>query len=93
MSRNSARQHLKVIAVNLHDVDVADADHVANALSEAGWPRATRSLVVREGIARLREDLSGKTSDEIFHYFTNRRARRAAGPPPPQDSHFTNLFA
>ena len=86
MGRTSTLQQFKVIAVNLHEIDVADADHVANALRDAGWPRATRSLVVREAIARLREDLSGKTPDEIFHYFIGRRARRAAGPPPSHDS-------
>lgn len=68
----------RVIATNLEAGEIADADRIADILRDAGWPRATRSLVIREALERLREDLRNKTPEEIFRYFIDRRGRRAA---------------
>jgi hypothetical protein len=53
------------------------ADRLADILRSGGWPKANRSLVIREALARLEEDLLGKTAEEIFRYFVDRLARRA----------------
>ena len=68
----------RVIATSLLSTDVDEADRVADALREEGWPHANRSLVIREALARLSEDLHGKTAEEIFRYFIDRRGRRIA---------------
>jgi hypothetical protein len=69
----------RVVAANLDSGSIAEADRIAEILKDEGWPRATRSLVIREALERLREDLSGKTPSEVFRYFIDRRGKRAAG--------------
>jgi hypothetical protein len=68
----------RVIATSLLSTDIDEADRVADALRGEGWPHANRSLVIREALARLSEDLHGKTTEEIFRYFIDRRGRRIA---------------
>ena len=68
----------RVIATSLLSTDIDEADRVADALREEGWPNANRSLVIREALARLSEDLHDKTAEEIFRYFIDRRGRRIA---------------
>jgi hypothetical protein len=70
----AAGRRYRVVATTLLETDVAEADRVANALREEGWPHANRSFVIREALARLAEDLRGKTSAEIFADFIARRA-------------------
>jgi hypothetical protein len=69
----------RVVAANLDSESIVEADRIASILKDEGWPRATRSLVVREALERLREDLSGKTPGEVFRYFIDRRGTRASG--------------
>ena len=69
----------RVVAANLDRDSIAEADRIAKILKDEGWPRATRSLVVREALERQREDLSGKTPSEVFRYFIDRRGTRASG--------------
>jgi hypothetical protein len=72
----------RVVAVNLHVEGVQQADRLSAILQGGGWPRATRSLVVREAVDRLFEELRDKSPDEVLRSFTVRTAMRAAGPPP-----------
>ena len=72
------RPQYKVVATSLLAEDVLEADRVADVLREEGWPHANRSLVVREGLARLFEELHGKSPEDIFRYFIDRRGRRIA---------------
>jgi hypothetical protein len=69
----------RVIAITVHQHGVADADRLANILKDEGWPRATRSLVVREALECLSAQLRDKTPEEIFRFFVERRAKRATG--------------
>ncbi len=66
----------RVIATSLLSTDVDEADRVADVLREEGWPNANRSLVIREALARLSEELHGRSAEEIFRYFIDRRGRR-----------------
>jgi len=75
------RAHYRVIATSLLSTNIDEVDRVADVLREEGWPHANRSLVIREAIARLSEDLHGKTAEEIFRYFIDRRGRRIAQAP------------
>jgi hypothetical protein len=70
----------KVVAANLDIAGVAEADRVATILKGEGWPNATRSLVIREALERLWEDLCDKTPEEVFYYFIRRRGRRLGRP-------------
>jgi hypothetical protein len=74
--RRNASEY-RVIAVNVHPAGIDIADRLARTLQNEGWPRATRSLVVREALERLREELNGKTADDVFRFFVERRAKRA----------------
>jgi hypothetical protein len=69
-------EQCRVVASNLHLTGIEEADRIADILKSAGWPRATRSLVIREALHRLHEDLLGKTPEEVFHYFLGRRGSR-----------------
>lgn len=71
------RRRLRVIAVSLYEAEAIEADRITEVLRTAGWPNANRSLVVREALCRLREDLAGKSPEEIFTFFLDRYARRA----------------
>jgi hypothetical protein len=76
MSPNTARRY-RVIAVSLYDEEATAADRITEALRRAGWPKANRSLVIREALLRLEEELSEKSPEDIFRYFVDRYARRA----------------
>ena len=70
----------RVVAVSLYQDEAAEADRLTDILKGAGWHKANRSLVIREALARLQEELTGKSPEEIFRYFIDRHARRAAVP-------------
>lgn len=65
----------RVVPANLRLGEIAEADRLVTILRDAGWPRPTRSLVIRQALSRLREDLTEKTAEEIFRYFMDHRAK------------------
>jgi len=69
-----------VIAISLYDDEASAADRLTVILQRGGWPKANRSLVMREALIRLEEELAGMSAEDIFHYFANRLAKRAAAP-------------
>jgi hypothetical protein len=77
-----------VVAVSLYEPEVREADRLTDVLKRAGWPKANRSLIVREALLLLGQDLAGKDDEGVFRYFIERLARRV-GPsrsghtPPP----------
>ena len=72
-----AAQRYRVIAVSLYDEEADAADRITAVLQHSGWPKANRSLVIREALRRLADELAGKSSEEIFRYFVDCYARRA----------------
>ncbi len=76
MSANTSRGY-RVIAVSLYDGEATAADRITDILRRCGWPKANRSLVIREALLRLEEELSEKSPEDIFRYFVDRYARRA----------------
>jgi hypothetical protein len=58
--------------------DLAEADRVTDGLRRAGWPTANRSLVMREALHCLQEDLAGKSDEEIFQFFLSRHRVRGS---------------
>ena len=74
--RTSSPKSYKIIAVSLY-ADQADAlDEAVRELASAGYPKASRSLIVQAAVERLREDLSGRTQEEMLRYFGERHLRR-----------------
>ncbi len=75
MSANTRRY--RVIAVSLYHQEATAADRITEILRQGGWPKANRSLVIREALLRLEDELTAKSPEEIFRYFVDRYARRA----------------
>jgi hypothetical protein len=73
----TAARRYRVIAVSLYDEEADAADRITAALQHSGWPKANRSLVIREALLHFADELVGKSSEEIFRYFVDRYARRA----------------
>ena len=74
---SSKPRHYRIVAASLYEEEAAVADRLTDILRSGGWPKANRSLIIREALARLQEDLAGKTAEEIFRYFVNRHAPKA----------------
>jgi hypothetical protein len=69
-----ATRRYRLLAVGLYDIELAIADRLAEALRTAGWPRANRSLVIREALRRLNDDLLDKPAADVLDYFVDRQA-------------------
>jgi hypothetical protein len=69
----------RVVAVSLYTPEADWIDQITRALQLAGNAKANRSLVVREAILRLQEELRTKGPGEILMDFTAHQARRAQG--------------
>src|SRR5215469_5098420 len=70
----------RVVALSLYTPEADCIDEIALLLQRSGNPKANRSLVVREAILRLQEDLREKDASDILRDFIGRQAKR--GPPP-----------
>ena len=70
----------KVVAISMYVSDAAEADRLTEILRRAGWPKANRSLVLREALLELQEDLAGKSDEQIFQFFLDRFKARASKP-------------
>jgi len=66
----------RLLAVGLYDQEVAIADRLVEILRAAGWPRASRSLVIREALRHLNDDLLDKCSEDVLRYFVDQQTRR-----------------
>ena len=80
MASHSKGRGYRVIAISLYDDETAAADRLTAILQRGGWPKANRSLVMREALVRLEEELAGMSAEDVFHYFANRLATRAGAP-------------
>ena len=80
VTTKSASKSYRVVAISLYDDEAAAADRLADILRRGGWPKANRSLIMREALIRLEEELAGMSVEEVFQYFANRQAKRAAAP-------------
>ena len=66
----------RVVAVSLYTPEANWIDEVVLILRRSGNPKANRSLVVREAILRLQEDLRAKEPGDVLHDFSDRHAKR-----------------
>jgi hypothetical protein len=70
------RRRYRIVAASLRPEDIAGADRIVDALRDEGWPHANRSLVIREAIGALTDALRGRSSEDVFRHFIERRSRR-----------------
>ncbi len=70
------QKRYRTLGISLYTPEAEWVDEITRQLRTAGNPKANRSLLIREAIWRLREDLEGKTPTEILHYLTDRQAHR-----------------
>jgi Arc/MetJ-type ribon-helix-helix transcriptional regulator len=70
----------RVITVSLYTPEAEWIDHMTQMLQQAGNPKANRSLVIREAIARLQEDLQDKSPHEALQDFIARHVARTPLP-------------
>jgi len=70
----------RVVTVSLYTPEAEWVDHMTRMLQHAGNPKANRSLVIREAIARLQEDLQDKSPQEALQDFIARHVARVAEP-------------
>jgi len=80
----------RVVGVSLYEHETDAADRVADVLQRAGWPKANRSLIVREALLLLEQELAGKDDEAVFRYFIERYARRLGPVRSPQPAAPTN---
>ena len=67
----------RVVAVSLYTPEANWIDKAAAELQKAGNPKANRSLVVREAILRLQEEVGAKDPGQMLKDFSDRQAKRA----------------
>ena len=66
----------RVVTISLYIPEAEWVDHMTQMLQRAGNPKANRSLVIREAIARLQEDLQDKNPQEALQDFIARYVAR-----------------
>ena len=64
------------VTVVLYVSEAIEADRIVEILRDGGLPKANRSLVLREALLRLQQDLEGMQPAEVFRYFVNRQTDR-----------------
>jgi hypothetical protein len=70
------RRTYRVVAVSLYEQEASEADRLAAVLKRAGWPKANRSMIVREALLLLEQAVAAKDDEVVFRYFVERYARR-----------------
>ena len=55
----------RIVAVSLYHDEANAADKLTSILRRGGWPKANRSLVMREALIMLEEELAGKTAEDV----------------------------
>jgi hypothetical protein len=68
----------RVVPASLYTPEANWIDQIADELKRAGNPKANRSMVIREAIYRLQEELSDKSPDEVLRYFIERHRKAHA---------------
>jgi|ERR1700733_14589262 hypothetical protein len=76
LDATTQKQGYRVVGFSLYTPEAQFIDQVTQTLKRAGNPKANRSLVVREAILRLQQELQSKTPQEILQDFAERQAWR-----------------
>lgn len=74
---DSEKKGYRIVPTSLYTPEANWIDEVAETLKRAGNPKANRSMVVREAISLLQEELGEKSPDEMLQFFINRHRQVA----------------
>lgn len=74
------KQGYRMVTVSLYIPEADWIDQTSQLLKRIGNPKANRSLVVREAIHRLKQELADKTPEEVLHYFIAQHVKRTTEP-------------
>jgi hypothetical protein len=74
--RGAPPKGYRVVTVCLYVPEAEWLDDLTVSLQQAGHPKASRSLVVREAVLELQKALEGKSPREVLGNFAERRAGR-----------------
>jgi hypothetical protein len=66
----------RVIAISLYEDQARSVDRTLQKLAEAGYPKASRSLVIQAAIQRLEEEVQGKLGSDLIRYFLEHQLKR-----------------
>jgi hypothetical protein len=80
----ATERNYRVVAISVYADQAESVDRAARDLVEAGFVRASRSFVIQSAIQKLREDLEGKSREEILKYFLERQVKRPPSKIPPK---------
>ena len=69
------------MAYSLYPAQIDWVEQLATNLRKAGKAEANRSLIVREAIIRMQEELDGKNAQEILRDFNARQEKRGQAQP------------
>lgn len=78
LDSRSQKKGYRIVPVSLYTPEADWLDQTSRILKKAGNPKANRSLVVREAIYRLKDELQGKSPTEVLQYFIGQHVRRSA---------------
>lgn len=78
LDTGTQKKGYRVVPASLYTPEANWLDEIAEALKRAGNPKANRSLVIREAIYTLQDELAGKSPDEVLQFFIERRRQAAA---------------
>jgi hypothetical protein len=59
----------RVVPVSLYSNEANWVDEITENLKQAGYPKANRSMVIREAISALQSQIQEKDKEELFDYF------------------------
>jgi hypothetical protein len=65
----------RIVPASLYTPEANWLDQIADGLKRAGNPKANRSMVIREAIYHLQEELRDKNPEEVLQYFIERHRR------------------
>ena len=70
------KQGYRMVTVSLYVPEADWIDHISQLLKQIGNPKANRSLVVREAIYQLQQELTGKSPEEVLQHFIGQHVKR-----------------
>lgn len=66
----------KVLGISIYEKESVWIDRITELLRTAGKPRANRSMVIREAILRLQQEIQSETPQDVLRYFNERESAR-----------------
>jgi hypothetical protein len=72
----SEKKGYRIVAVSLYTQETTWIDAIVDKIKEGGYPKANRSLVVREAIIRFHEATQGMTPAELVNDLTHHDRKR-----------------